>query len=79
MRVEFNPVADTDRAYEVTRRVMVLARDNLDLSQFDQLNLRQFYGEPEKELHSVDFEVPLTNGQAEEPRLVTDTAESMPS
>ena len=79
MQVEFNPVADTVRAHEVTRRVMVLARDNLDLTQFDQLNLRQFYGEPEKQLHRVDFEVPLTNGQPEEPRLVTETAQSMAS
>lgn len=79
MRVNFNPVADTAQAHKVTQRVMVLAHDNLDLSQFDQLNLRQFYGEPEKELHRVDFEVPLSNGHAEEPKLVTENAESVAS
>lgn len=76
MRVDFNPKDDAAHAREVTERVVQLAGDSIDMTGFEQLNLRQFFGEEEKQLHRVDFEVPFIDGQPEAIRLAPDDDEA---
>lgn len=72
LRVQFNPETETDRALKVAERVVELATEHLDLTEFEQLNVRQFFDEYEKMLHRVDYKVPLDNGVPGEPELSDD-------
>ena len=70
MRVQFNPEDNLEQADRITDRVMELSQQHLDLTQFKQINLRQFYGEPERVLHRVDYEVPVVDGTTTEAKQV---------
>lgn len=74
MRVDFRPDLDRERAAQVSRRVVALSQEHLDLTRFQQLNIRLFFGELEKEIHTLDAEVPIDDGQ---PDLDAVTAESL--
>ena len=58
MRVEFDPASD-ELADRTANRVVELAREHLNLANYDQVNIRLFRGEPEKTIHRRDLEVPL--------------------
>ncbi|MBI1314888.1 hypothetical protein GC176_26635 [bacterium] len=74
MRVDFRPNLDREKSASVSRRVVELSQENLDLTKFEQLNIRLFFGELEKEIHTLDAEVPIHAGQ---PDLNAVTAESL--
>lgn len=56
LRVQFKPEEDEARSQAVMERVLALARQHLTMSDWDQINIRLFYGEPERVIHSKDFE-----------------------
>ncbi|MHC4875690.1 MAG: hypothetical protein ACYTGL_04270 [Planctomycetota bacterium] len=74
MRVDFRPDLDREKAASVSRRVVELSQEHLDLSAYEQLNIRLFFGELEKEIHTLDAEVPIEAGK---PELNSVTAESL--
>lgn len=63
MRVDFRPDLDREKAATVSKRVVELSQENLDLTNFEQLNIRLFFGELEKEIHTLDAEIPIDAGQ----------------
>jgi hypothetical protein len=63
MRVDFRPDLDREKSATVSKRVVELSQENLDLTKFEQLNIRLFFGELEKEIHTLDAEVPIAAGQ----------------
>lgn len=70
IRIEFNPEDDLERTRQITDRVMELSEQHLDLTEFEQINLRQFYGELEQVLHKIDYEITLENGAPTEVKKV---------
>ncbi len=74
MRVDFRPDLDREKSATVSKRVVELSQENLDLTKFEQLNIRLFFGELEKEIHTLDAEVPIAAGQ---PDFDAVTPESM--
>ena len=74
MRVDFRPDLDREKAATVSKRVVELSQEHLDLTEFEQLNIRLFFGELEKEIHTLDAEVPIASGQ---PDVDAVTAESL--
>ncbi len=74
MRVDFRPDLDREKAASVSRRVVELSQEHLDLSAYEQLNIRLFFGELEKEIHRLDAVVPIESGK---PDLNSVTAESL--
>jgi hypothetical protein len=63
MRVDFRPDLDREQSATVSERVVELSQEHLDLTKFEQLNIRLFFGELEKEIHTLDAEVPIDAGQ----------------
>ncbi len=63
MRVDFRPDLDREKSATVSKRVVELSQENLDLTNFEQLNIRLFFGELEKEIHTLDAEVPIAAGE----------------
>lgn len=61
MRVDFKPQENPQKSEHTVDRVKKLAEENLDLSPYEQLTVRLFFGEMEKEIHKRDFEFPLNN------------------
>ena len=59
VRVYFEPEFDPERSQQVVERVTELTRQNLDVSEYSQLNVRLYSGEPEHMLHQLDTQVPL--------------------
>lgn len=59
MRVDFKPQEDPQKAEQTVARVRKLATEHLDLSPYEQLTVRLFFGEMEKEIHRLDFDFPL--------------------
>jgi hypothetical protein len=59
MRVDFNPKDDSEKSQRVVDRVVELAYKHVEIEEFEKLNVRLFFGEMEKEIHKVDFEVPV--------------------
>ena len=59
LRVYYEPESDPDRSRKVVDRVVVLARQTLDVSEYDQINVRLYSGEPEHALHKLETEVRL--------------------
>ncbi len=59
LRVYFDPEHDLDRSQKMVERVTELTRQNLDVAEYAQLNVRLYFGEPEHMLHKLDTEVPL--------------------
>lgn len=72
MRLDFNPKDDTERARKVADRVVEISQEHVDLHEYEQLNLRQYFGEPEKAVHQVDFQIPLEDSRPGEPELMED-------
>lgn len=75
LRVPFKPEEEEGRSQEVVDRVVELTREHLTMSDWDQLNLRLFYGEPERVIHSKDFQLPL-NAPVEPAKVETPATES---
>jgi hypothetical protein len=63
MRVPYLPESDPERSQKTADRVVELVRLHAQVSDFDQVNVRLFYGEPERVLHKRDFEVVLNSSQ----------------
>jgi len=63
MRVEFDVEEKDARVHQTVNRVVELAAEHLDLSIYDQINVRLFRGEPERYLHKRDVEVPVVDGE----------------
>ena len=61
MRVDFNPKDNAEKSQRVVDRVVELAREHVEMDEFEMLTVRLFFGEMEKEIHKVDFEVPVGN------------------
>ena len=61
MRVDFNPKDDAEKSQRVVDRVVELAREHVEMGTYENLTVRLFFGEMEKEIHKVDFEVPVGN------------------
>jgi hypothetical protein len=59
MRVTYHPIDDKPEAQATVDKVIQLARKHLDASEFDQINVRLFRGDPENQLFKCDFEVQL--------------------
>jgi len=59
LRVDYEPEQDPVRSQATVDRVVELARTTLDLTGYDQVNVRLFHGELENEIRSQDFETPL--------------------
>jgi len=59
MRVDFNPQAEPEKSRLTVDRVVELAQATIDLDNYEQLTVRLFFGDLEKEIHKSDFEVPL--------------------
>lgn len=57
MRVDFKPQDDEAKSITTVERVRELADEHLDLSEYEQLTVRLFFGEMEKEIHKRDFEL----------------------
>ena len=74
MRVDFRPDLDREQAASVSRRVVELSDQHLDLAPYEQLNIRLFFGELEKEIHTLDAQVPIDSGV---PDLEAVTSESL--
>ena len=56
MRVDFKPQDDEAKSNATVERVRELSDEHLDLSEYEQLTVRLFFGEMEKEIHKRDFE-----------------------
>ena len=59
MRVNYDPINDKPEAQGTVDRVVAMAHQHVDTAVYDQINVRLFRGEPERRLHTQDFEVPL--------------------
>ena len=61
MRVKFNPQDEPEKSRMTVDRVVELAKETIDLDGYEQLTVRLFFGDLEREIHKADFEVPLVN------------------
>jgi hypothetical protein len=59
MRVKIHPSDDAVAAQQTVDTVTALAKKHVDISLYDQINVRLFRGDPEKQIHKKDFEVVL--------------------
>jgi hypothetical protein len=73
LRVRFQPDGD-DVSLKTADRLAELAEKHVDLTAFEQLNVRLFTGEPEKYLQKQDYEVPISEGTRGQPSLLLDDA-----
>ena len=59
MRVDFNPKDEPEKSQSTVDRVVELAHKHVEIEEFEKLTVRLFFGEMEKEIHKLDFEVPV--------------------
>jgi len=59
MRVKFDPQTEPEKSRLTVDRVVELAHEKVDLQSYEQLTVRLFFGDLEKEIHKADFEVSL--------------------
>ena len=57
MRVDFKPQDDEAKSLATVDRVHKLADKHLDLSEYEQITVRLFFGEMEKGIHKRDFDI----------------------
>jgi hypothetical protein len=65
LRVDFDPTTETTKGEETLNRVERIARQHVDLAQYDYLDVYLYQGVPEQTIREKEFERKLNRALAE--------------